>query len=137
MRVRATKPKLIALHTDVSTLEFISIAVRSFYQVIPTRDPRWAMAWLGQYRDVSVFVCGRTLGHSDGLAVMESACSMRPDVLRILLTGDPAEQRALDDLERGTIQHLLEEPLLAGSLLDLVCPESVGVSASPHRVFSY
>ena len=131
MRIRAAKPKLIALDSDVANLERIAQIARPYYQVIPTRDARWATGWLAQYRDVSVFVAAHSLAGGEGLPLMQAARNMRPDVLTILMMRDGDSPQSLD--AGNAINHVLEKPFSAEALLDLICPEKTGTCVSPHR----
>ena len=76
MNNRNSKPKLIALVDDETTLDQIIQAARAYYEVIPARDPLWAAAWLSQYRDVTVFVASQRLAGSN-VALFYRAQAMR------------------------------------------------------------
>ena len=131
MNNRNSKPKLIALVDDETTLDQIIQAARAYYEVIPARDPLWAAAWLSQYRDVTVFVASQRLAGSN-VALFYRAQAMRNDVMRVMLTSKSEQIRFANIVAQGTINKLLIEPFEDSELLDVICLESAGVEDSPN-----
>jgi hypothetical protein len=93
------------------------------------------MAWLAQYRDVSIFIASEPLA-GDDLALFRKARIMRPDVLRVLLTPNMDQPQLGQAVELETVNHLLQMPFGEESLLDLICPEAAGISVTPQRLLA-
>ena len=135
MTIRQCKPKLIVLAQDAGVTAQIAQLARPYYQVVATPDPRWATAWLGQYRDVSVFLAAQDLA-GPNLALFHRAQAMRSDVLRIVISADVQQQTILEAFRRGAVHHVLGVPLDEIALADMICSPAVAVVVSPHRVIA-
>jgi hypothetical protein len=92
MKAVNTKSKLIVLDTDVRTLRRISRAASDRFEVIPTRDARWACAFLAEYHDVAALIVVQRDERIDATATLRRAGRIRPDVRRLLLNHESGER---------------------------------------------
>jgi DNA-binding NtrC family response regulator len=133
-QIRHAKSKLLVLDSDRQVLQAVCETVKPYFQVIQATDPQWAMAWLGQYRDVTVFLVDDELRQGSGSQLLRRAQAMRPDVLRVLMTRSLDEPRGVQSLRNGSAQKLVEKPMSRDSLLAAVMPQSVEEIDLPHVI---
>jgi DNA-binding NtrC family response regulator len=133
-QIRHAKSKLLVLDGDSETLHAIVEVAKPYFQVIQTSDPQWAMAWLGQYRDVTVFLVEEDLPQGSGSQLLMRSQAMRPEVLRVLMSRTVDNPNVVQSLKRGIAQTLLEKPMSREALLAAIVPQSVDQSDLPHLI---
>jgi hypothetical protein len=133
-QIRHAKSKLLVLDSDIETLHAIVEVAKPYFQVIQTSDPQWAMAWLGQYRDVTVFLVDEDLQQGSGSQLLLRSQAMRPEVLRVLMSRTVDNPNVVQSLKRGIAQTLLEKPMSREALLAAIVPQSVEQSDTPHLI---
>ena len=122
------------LDSDQETLQAIVEVAKPYFQVIQTSDPQWAMAWLGQYRDVTVFLVDEDLQQNNGSQLLLRSQAMRPEVLRVLMSRSVDDPRVVQSLQRGIAQTLLEKPMSREALLAAIVPQAVEQNDTPHLI---
>jgi len=133
-QIRHAKSKLLVLDSDQETLQAIVEVAKPYFQVIQTSDPQWAMAWLGQYRDVTVFLVDEDLQQNNGSQLLLRSQAMRPEVLRVLMSRSVDDPRVVQSLQRGIAQTLLEKPMSREALLAAIVPQAVEQNDTPHLI---
>lgn len=130
----SSKPHLLALDGDDTVLRTLAEIAAPWYQVLTTRDPRKLLGWLENYRQVSAIVTEHVLQTSHGVALLESARTMRPEARRVLLTTYHDLPSIVAGLHSGAIQHLVQKPFNSTELLTAVLPEgALSPTAQQHR----
>ena len=130
----ATKHYLLALDGDDLVLKTIAQVAAPYFQVLTTRDPRKLLGWLENYKNVDAIVSEHVLQTSHGVALLESARTMRPEARRVLLTTYHDLPSIVAGLHSGAIQYLVQKPFNPTDLLAAVLPEGTALpGASQHR----
>ena len=130
----ASKHYLLALDGDDLVLKTIAQVAAPYYQVLTTRDPRKLLGWLENYKNVDAIVSEHVLQTSHGVALLESARTMRPEARRVLLTTYHDLPSIVAGLHSGAIQYLVQKPFNPTELLAAVLPEGTALpGANQHR----
>ena len=117
------KHHLLALDGDELVLRTIAQLAAPYYQVLTTRDPRKLLGWLDNYKHVDVVVTEHVLQTAHGVALLESARSMRPEARRVLLTTYHDLPSIVAGLHTGAIQQMVPKPLNPTEFLAAILPE--------------
>jgi DNA-binding NtrC family response regulator len=105
-----------------------------YFQVLTTRDPRKLLGWLENYKYVDAIVTEHVLQTSHGVALLESARTMRPEARRVLLTTYHDLPSIVAGLHTGAIQYLVQKPFTPTDLLTAILPEGVQIpGTAEHR----
>jgi DNA-binding NtrC family response regulator len=115
---------LLALDGDETILKTISRLAAPYYEVLATRDPRKFLAWLENAKNVAVVVTEHVLQTSSGVALLQSARTMRPDARRVLLTTYHDLASIVDGLHSGAIERMVSKPFTQSEFLAAILPES-------------
>jgi DNA-binding NtrC family response regulator len=121
------KHHLLALDGDELVLRTIAQVAAPYYQVLTTRDPRKLLGWLENYKHVDAIVTEHVLQTSHGVALLESARTMRPGARRVLLTTYHDLPSIVAGLHTGAIQHLVQKPFDPPGLLAAILPEGTPI----------
>jgi DNA-binding NtrC family response regulator len=124
-QIRHAKRKLLVLNQDAQVCQAINNIAREFFQVIQSDSPQWAIAWLGQYPDVTVFLVDEELPQGSGSELLRRCQAMRPDVLRVLMSQSVSDPRILRARQRGIAQTLVQKPISRSSLLSGIMPQAI------------
>ena len=128
------KPYLLVLDGDDAVLRKIAELAAPHFQVMTTRDPRKLLAWLESYHGVDAIVTEHVLQTSHGVALLETARTMRPEARRVLLTTYHDLPSIVAGLHSGAIQQLVQKPFTPTELLTAVLPEGAFLpQATQHR----
>lgn len=119
-----SKHYLLALDGDDAVTKSISRIVAPYYQVLTTRDPRRLLAWLENTKNIAAVVTEHVLRTASGVALLESARTMRPNARRVLLTTYHDLASIVDGLHSGAIERLVQKPFTATELLAAILPEA-------------
>src|SRR5215472_4038249 len=116
------KHRLIALDTDRRTLHDVCELAKVWYEVLPTYDPRQAMAWLQNESTVSIFVTAQVDATFDGMSLLDKVRTICPDVRRIVMTDFCDLGRIVGGLHNGVTQKLVQKPLQRHEFLAAIAP---------------
>jgi len=119
----ALKPKLLALDNDETVLRDIARVLVGHFTVLPVRQPVRAVGLLETQKDIRIFITEQVLSTADGVELLETVRSIRPDVRRIMLTTYTDLASIVSGLHSGAIERLVQKPLCDAELLAVVCPE--------------
>jgi DNA-binding NtrC family response regulator len=119
------KHHLLALDGDELVLRTIAQLAAPYYQVLTTRDPRKLLWWLENYKRVGVVATEHVLQTAHGVALLESARTMRPEARRVLLTTYHDLPSIVAGLHTGAIQHMVPKPLNPAEFLAAIVPEGM------------
>ena len=127
-----TKPFLLALDGDEAVLKTIAHLASAYYEVHATRDPvRW-LGWLQGSENVAVVITEHVLRNSNGVTLLETARTTRPNARRVLMTSYHDLAGIVAGLHSGAIERLVQKPFTRAELITAILPESTPASAS-HR----
>jgi DNA-binding NtrC family response regulator len=118
-----TKPPLIALDGDEGVLSMISRVAAPHFHVLVTRDPRRLLGWMENSPKLAVVVTEHVLQTSNGVSLLETARTMRPDARRVLLTTYNDLASIVQGLHSGAIERLVQKPFTPADLLLAIMPE--------------
>jgi DNA-binding NtrC family response regulator len=117
-----SKPILLALDGDDAVLRTIAQVVAPHYQSLATSDPRKFLAWLENTTDVACIVTEHVLRTASGVALLQTARTMRPAARRVLLTTYHDLASIVDGLHSGAIEYLVQKPFTPAELLNAILP---------------
>ena len=127
-----TNPFLLALDGDEAVLKMIARLASAYYEVRATRDPvRW-LGWLQGSENVAVVITEHVLRNSNGVTLLETARTTRPNARRVLMTSYHDLAGIVAGLHSGAIERLVQKPFTRAELMTAILPESTPASAS-HR----
>src|SRR3954469_17989889 len=81
-----TKNFLIVLDGDDAVLKTVARIAGPYYHVRATRDSRTLLGWMQELALVEVIVTEHVLRTSNGISLLETARSCRPNARRVLMT---------------------------------------------------
>lgn len=90
------------------------------------------LSWLEQFADVAVVATEHVLQTSSGVALLETARTMRPRARRVLMTSYHDLASIVGGLHSGAIERLVSKPFSHAELLNAVLPEELKTMQS-HR----
>jgi len=122
-------PNILALDDDLDMLSQIARAVAGHYRVISHSNPTRAMALLETDSAISVFVTEQVMRFGNGLDLLESARSMKPNVRRVMITNYSDLASIIPGLHSGTIQALAQKPATDNELLGAIAPHLLQLRA--------
>jgi DNA-binding NtrC family response regulator len=122
---KTTKPRLLALDGDDTVLRVVAELGCAYYTVHATRSARTLLAWLNTYEDVAVVVTEHVLAAAAGVALLETARTMRPAARRVLITTYHDLASIVHGLHSGAIQKLVQKPFGRQELLAAILPEGL------------
>ena len=128
-----SKPTLIALDGDEAVLRTIARAAAPYYQALVTRDARRFIAWLENTPGVAAILTEHVLQNASGVALLQSARTMRPKARRVLLTTYHDLASIVDGLHSGAIEHLVQKPFTPAELLQAIIPSHAQSDTHDHR----
>jgi DNA-binding NtrC family response regulator len=126
-----TRPKLIALDSDLASLHAVADTLEPWFDVLETRDARKALAWLQQHAAVRVIVAEHVMDTAAGVSILETVRTLRPDVRRVMLTGHADLSGIIHGLHTGAIDRLVHKPFTRDELLSAVRLDAARVHAMP------
>ena len=126
--LKPAKPRLLALDGDDAVLRVVSEFGCAYYTVHATRSARTLLAWMNTYEDVAVVLTEHVLAAAAGVALLETARTMRPGARRVLMTTYHDLASIVHGLHSGAIQKLIQKPFTPKELLAAILPE--GLSAA-------
>ena len=118
-----TAPRLLVLDDDQAVVAQMSRLFGAYYTVVPLSNPMRAMAMLESDEDVRAFVTEQVMRFGDGVELLSSARSIRPDVRRVMLTNYSDLASIVGGLHSGAIQQLVQKPANDAELLLAIAPE--------------
>lgn len=128
--MRPVPPKLLVLDTDDAILRQVGRVFAGYFLVVPVRSPNRALGLLDGDRHIRAMITDQVMRSAQGVELLETVRTMRPDVRRILLTTYTDLASIVMGLHSGAVQVLVQKPASDAELLAAVCPEVVQQSMS-------
>jgi len=106
----AKQDLIVCVDDDAMLLGAVVRALRpTGFEIRSTHSAREALAWISS-EDVAVLVADYEMPEMSGAELAAAARRVRPETVRILLTGQTSLQTAVDGIHRGEIFRFLTKP---------------------------
>jgi DNA-binding NtrC family response regulator len=101
---------IVCVDDDPLLLAAVARALRpTGFEIRPTQSARQALSWISE-EEVAVVVADYEMPEMSGAELAGAAARLRPETVRILLTGQTSLQTAIDGIHRGEIYRFLTKP---------------------------
>jgi len=116
-------PRLLVLDDDPTVLAQVGKLFASHYSVLQLSNPTRAIALLETDESVRVFLTEQVMRFGNGVELLETVRSIRPDVRRVMLTNYSDLASIVTGLHSGAVQYLVQKPATEVDLISAVAPE--------------
>ena len=114
---RADQAGLVLLvDDDPDLLEGMERGLRGGFKVLTALGPDAGLQVL-RHEAIDVVVCDLLMPVMDGLEVLDQVHERRPEAIRILMTGQPSAESAIDAINHGEVFRYLTKPVSPDHLL--------------------
>lgn len=115
-----TKPIIICVDDDAATLATVArLLRRDDREVRATESARDALVWIAN-EDVAVLISDYDMPEMTGAQLAAQVLQLRPEVVRVLLTGQRSLETALDGINQGEVFRFVTKPFSPPHLLAVV-----------------
>ncbi|HUQ09686.1 MAG TPA: response regulator [Steroidobacteraceae bacterium] len=104
------KPQILCVDDEPRVVDGLQLALRKEYEVHTASTVEVALQKLREVKDLAVVISDMRMPGMDGAAFLHQALVRRPDVTRILLTGQADRDEAIRAVNQGQIFRLLTKP---------------------------
>src|SRR5262245_33082615 len=123
--------RVLCVDDEPNVLEGISLHLRRRYDVVTAPNGQAALDMLEADRSIAVVLSDMRMPGLDGAQFLSRARQARPEVVRMLLTGQTDMQAAITAVNDGQIFRFLTKPCPPASLL-----AAVDAAAEQHRLLN-
>jgi response regulator RpfG family c-di-GMP phosphodiesterase len=110
------KPQILCVDDEPRVVEALALVLRKEYEVHVASGPEQALQKLRELKDLAVVISDMRMPKMDGAALLHELLVRRPDVTRILLTGQADRDEAIRAVNQGQIFRFLSKPCPADQL---------------------
>lgn len=111
---------IVCVDDEPAVLAAVTRALRPLArEVLATSEPRLALDWIA-LRDVAVLVADYEMPEMNGVDLVSAARAVRPETVRVLLTGWRQLDAAIEGINRGEVFRYVSKPFDAAGLRDAV-----------------
>jgi DNA-binding NtrC family response regulator len=115
-----TPPLVVCVDDDADLLQATMRVLRNQgYTLMSTSDPTEALDWVGS-KDVSVLVSDFEMPKMTGVELTAAARMIRPETVRVLMTGRQTLDTAVAGINQGEIFRYIQKPFEAMVLREIV-----------------
>jgi DNA-binding NtrC family response regulator len=104
-----TRHVIVCVDDDEDVLNAVARSLRDRYDVRATLSARDALAWIVA-EEVAVLVSDYDMPEMTGAQLAGQVRNLRPDTVRILLTGQRSLETAVDGINQGEVFRFLGKP---------------------------
>jgi len=104
------KPKILLVDDEPHVVESLAVLLRRDFDVRTASVPQDALRTLSEINDLAVVVSDMRMPGMDGATFLHEIMMRRPDVARILLTGEAGRDGAIRAVNEGQILRFLTKP---------------------------
>jgi FixJ family two-component response regulator len=104
------KPKVLLVDDEPRVIESLALLLRREFDVRLASSPQEALKQLSEIHDLAVVVSDMRMPGMDGATLLHEILLRRPDVARILLTGEAGRDAAIRAVNEGQILRFLTKP---------------------------
>jgi CheY-like chemotaxis protein len=106
----SSKPTILCVDDEVNILEGMKINLRKVGRILTAKSGAAGLKVLEENPDVAVVVSDMRMPEMDGATFLSKARDMRPDTVRILLTGFSDMEAAVRAVNEGQLFRFLTKP---------------------------
>lgn len=128
--MRRKPRRIIFLDHDEQAARQVARVFGGAFHVVHVQNPRRMIGLLETDPTIAAVITEQVLRSGDGVALLETVRSFRPQIRRVMLTGYAGLAAIVAGLHSGAIQCLLHKPAGDAELLTAVCPELAERAAS-------
>ncbi|MFO7180311.1 MAG: response regulator [Pseudomonadota bacterium] len=125
------RPKVLCVDDEPHVLDGLSLSLRKRFVVVGETTGMSALEWLRENEDVAVVISDMRMPRMDGAEFLARARELRPDAVRVLLTGRADLDAAVAAVNEGQIFRFLTKPCPPPTLL-----RAVEAAAEQHRLIT-
>ncbi|HEY3498973.1 MAG TPA: HD domain-containing phosphohydrolase [Polyangiaceae bacterium] len=123
--------RVMCVDDEPNVLEGLSLHLRRRYDVVTAPNGQAALEMIQSDRAVAVVISDMRMPGMDGAQFLSRSRQVRPEVVRMLLTGQTDMQAAISAVNDGQIFRFLTKPCPPASLL-----AAVDAAAEQHRLLT-
>lgn len=112
--------KLLFVDDDPNILDAFSRQMRKYYQIETALSGEAGLKLLTEKGPFAVVVADMRMSPMDGIQFLTRACTIAPDTVRIMLTGNADQQTAIQAVNEGRIFRFLTKPCQPENLMEAV-----------------
>lgn len=103
-------PRVLCVDDEPRILEGVALHLRRDYQVFTATSGALALQALQQIENITTVVSDMRMPGMDGASLLKQVMQRRPEISRILLTGEPGREAATSAVNKGQIFRFLTKP---------------------------
>jgi response regulator RpfG family c-di-GMP phosphodiesterase len=103
------RPEILVVDDEIHFLDSLRELLRKDYLVHATNDPHYALGLLKQ-RNIAVVICDQRMPQLSGAELLTRAASIKPDAVRILLTGFSDLEAVVQALNEAKLYQYVSKP---------------------------
>ncbi|MFT3694238.1 MAG: response regulator [Kofleriaceae bacterium] len=111
------KPKILCIDDEPNMLASMQLTLRRDFDIVVASSGEMGLQLLETTPDVVVIISDMRMPKMNGAAVLTRAREMRPDVTRILLTGQADTQSTISAINDGQVFRFLTKPCQPDELI--------------------
>jgi CheY-like chemotaxis protein len=104
------KPQILCVDDEPRVVQGLAQLLRKEFDVQSAASPEEALQRLGELKELAVVVSDMRMPRMDGATLLHEIRMRRPDVTRILLTGEAGRDAAIRAVNEGQIFRFLTKP---------------------------
>ncbi len=120
-----TLPRVLWVDDDPQALILARMLLRGVYEMDTAEDGPTALAALVKTPPYTAIVADMAMPGMTGMELLERAHIAAPDTIRLMVTGNPSEQVAIDAINRGAIFRFLTKPIYRAVVLSALSAATV------------
>ncbi|HEY2587706.1 MAG TPA: response regulator [Tepidisphaeraceae bacterium] len=125
--------RIIYLDNDDQTARQVARVFGGAFHVLHVQNPRRMIGLMETDPAIAAVITEQVLRSGNGVELLESVRTFRPQIRRVMLTGYPDLASIVVGLHSGAIQCLLHKPVSDADLLTGVCPELAERAGTVYR----
>lgn len=124
-----TSAKILLVDDDATVLAALSHTLqREGYDVLSARSGKEALSMLKEHK-IALIICDQRMPEMSGLDILQNAQQIRPDAIRIALTGYSDRETVINAINIGHVYQFLSKPWE-----DIVLRQIVSAGLEKHRL---
>ena len=131
--MRRQPRRIIYLDNDDQLARQVARVFGGAFHVLHIQNPRRMIGLMETDPTIAAVITEQVLRSGNGVELLESVRTFRPQIRRVMLTGYPDLASIVVGLHSGAIQCLLRKPVSDADLVAGVCPELAELAATVHR----
>lgn len=125
----APRPRVLCVDDDPAVLEGLALHLGRRYRLVTAAGPYEALGVLSEPGPFAAIVVDQRMPGMDGIELLAQVRALRPDAVRVLLTGHADLELALASVNEGQIFRFLQKPCPPETLL-----RAVDAAVAQHRL---